>query len=197
MSKGEETRSLATEEQIFTITLDEALAVLAQPRQFGGRGGAAPKPPLREFGTDPVQRAAGGGQGGPVRPLRHRRRDERLARPGRPAGGDVAERAYELLAVRREQVAEKGPAAKKAARTTKAAKAAAKPSEGEGGEEAGQDLTWSAAATRARGQLRWSAARRRPVEGGRSRLAARPSAPPLPLTCERHGPRLLHRLRGE
>jgi DNA topoisomerase-1 len=37
------------------------------------------------------------------------------------------ERAYELLAVRREQVAEKGPAAKKAARSTKAAKAATKP----------------------------------------------------------------------
>ncbi len=37
------------------------------------------------------------------------------------------ERAYELLAVRREQLAEKGPAAKKATRSTKAAKAAAKP----------------------------------------------------------------------
>ena len=37
------------------------------------------------------------------------------------------ERAYELLAVRREQVAEKGPATKKPARSTKAAKAAAKP----------------------------------------------------------------------
>ena len=46
---GKESRSLATEEEIFTVGIDEALALLAQPRQ---RRGA--KPPLKELGTDPA-----------------------------------------------------------------------------------------------------------------------------------------------
>ena len=52
VSKGKESRSLANEDQIFEIGLDAALALLAQPRQFRGRGPA--KPPLRELGDDPV-----------------------------------------------------------------------------------------------------------------------------------------------
>ena len=51
VKKGSETRSLETEEQIFAISLEEALALLAQPR---GRRGREPKPPLRELGDDPV-----------------------------------------------------------------------------------------------------------------------------------------------
>ncbi len=50
--KGKDYRSIDTEERLLTISLDEALALLAQPRQYRGRG--APKPPLREFGPDPV-----------------------------------------------------------------------------------------------------------------------------------------------
>ncbi len=46
---GKESRSLATEEELFTVGMDEALALLAQPRQ---RRGA--KPPLKELGTDPA-----------------------------------------------------------------------------------------------------------------------------------------------
>lgn len=51
LKKGSDSRSLESEEQIFTLTLDEALAILAQPKTRGRR---AAKPPLREFGTDPV-----------------------------------------------------------------------------------------------------------------------------------------------
>ena len=50
--KGEATRSLESEEQLFTITLEEALAVLAQPKTRRARGAA--KPPLRELGADPA-----------------------------------------------------------------------------------------------------------------------------------------------
>ena len=56
MKKGSETRSLETEEQLLTITVEEAEAVLAQPKQRRGRG--APKPPLKELGPDPGERHA-------------------------------------------------------------------------------------------------------------------------------------------
>jgi DNA topoisomerase-1 len=51
LKKGTDSRSLDSEEQIFTITLDEARAIYAQPKQ---RGRAAAKPPLAELGPDPV-----------------------------------------------------------------------------------------------------------------------------------------------
>ena len=52
VKKGTESRSLETEDQLFTVALDEALALLAQPKARGGRAAAAP--PLRELGNDPV-----------------------------------------------------------------------------------------------------------------------------------------------
>jgi DNA topoisomerase I len=52
VKKGSESRSLPDEESLFTVTLDEALALLAQPRQRGRRG-AATAAPLRELGPDP------------------------------------------------------------------------------------------------------------------------------------------------
>jgi DNA topoisomerase-1 len=52
VQKGKESRSLESEEQLFTIDLPGALALLAQPRQRLGRRAAAT--PLRELGTDPV-----------------------------------------------------------------------------------------------------------------------------------------------
>jgi DNA topoisomerase-1 len=125
VQKGKEFRSLASEEQLFTITLDEALTLLAQPKSFR-RGGAA-KPPLREFGPDPES-------GRPI-----------VAREGRfgiyvtdgqtnasLGRGDrieemTPERAQELLALRREALADKeAPAKKAAAKKTAAKKTAAK-----------------------------------------------------------------------
>ncbi|MFM7083145.1 MAG: type I DNA topoisomerase, partial [Actinomycetota bacterium] len=52
ITKDKDSRTLTTHDEIFTITLDQALALLAQPRKFGRRG--APKPPLHDFGTDPI-----------------------------------------------------------------------------------------------------------------------------------------------
>ncbi|MGI8806428.1 MAG: topoisomerase C-terminal repeat-containing protein, partial [Acidimicrobiales bacterium] len=54
VKKGTDSRSLEDEEQMFTITLDDALAVLAQPKTRGRRGTAAP--PLKELGDDPVSK---------------------------------------------------------------------------------------------------------------------------------------------
>ena len=51
VQKGKESRSLETEEQLLTLTLDEALAVLAQPRRRRGQRQAAA--PLKELGPDP------------------------------------------------------------------------------------------------------------------------------------------------
>jgi DNA topoisomerase I len=51
VQRGKESRSLESEEQLFTIGLDEALALLAQPRQRRGGQAAAPK---RELGRDPA-----------------------------------------------------------------------------------------------------------------------------------------------
>jgi DNA topoisomerase-1 len=50
ISKDKESRSIDNEERIFTVTLDEALALLAQPKKFGRRQAA---PPLRDLGNDP------------------------------------------------------------------------------------------------------------------------------------------------
>ena len=51
LKKGTDSRSLTSEDQIFDIDLDEALAIYAQPKQ---RGRAAASAPLRELGADPV-----------------------------------------------------------------------------------------------------------------------------------------------
>ena len=53
LRKGSDSRSLASEEQLFTVTLDEALKLYATPKTRGRRAAAA-APPLRELGTDPV-----------------------------------------------------------------------------------------------------------------------------------------------
>ncbi|MGH3766273.1 MAG: type I DNA topoisomerase [Pseudonocardiaceae bacterium] len=52
LKKGTDSRSLADEEQIFTVTLDEALKIYAEPKRRGRQ--AAVKPPLREMAPDPV-----------------------------------------------------------------------------------------------------------------------------------------------
>ncbi|MGH3541530.1 MAG: type I DNA topoisomerase, partial [Mycobacterium sp.] len=52
LKRGNDSRSLATEGQIFDITLDEALKLYAEPKRGGRQGASAP--PLRELGTDPA-----------------------------------------------------------------------------------------------------------------------------------------------
>ena len=51
---GAESRSLESEEQMFAITMDEARALLAQPKPRGRAARAAAAPPLKELGPDSV-----------------------------------------------------------------------------------------------------------------------------------------------
>jgi DNA topoisomerase I len=53
VKKGSDSRSLESEEQLFTLTLAEAKELFAQPKARG-RGRAAAAPPLRELGDDPA-----------------------------------------------------------------------------------------------------------------------------------------------
>ena len=50
LKKGTDSRTIASEDLIFAITLDEALAIYAQPKQRGRRAAA---PPMRDLGIDP------------------------------------------------------------------------------------------------------------------------------------------------
>jgi DNA topoisomerase-1 len=107
IKKGKETRSLADEEQLFTITLDEALALLAQPKEQRGRGQA--KAPLKDLGPDP-------GSGKPIvvkegrfGPYVTDGETNASLRRGDDSEGLTMDRALELLAERRA----KGPAPKR------------------------------------------------------------------------------------
>jgi DNA topoisomerase-1 len=127
ISKGKESRSLQTEEQLLTVNLEEALALLAQPRVFG-RGRAAPKPPLKEFGNDPVS-------GKPV-VAKDGKFGEYVTDGEVNAGltrGDrletmTNERAYELLQLRRDYIEANGGPKKRGAKKAPAKKAAVKKS---------------------------------------------------------------------
>ena len=122
LKKGTDSRSLTSEDQIFDITLDQAKAIYAQPKQ---RGRGAATPPLKELGNDPVS-------GQPV-VVKAGRFGEYVTdgeynatlRKDDTVDSITLERAAELLAERRER----GPAkkaAKKGAKKAPAKKAAAK-----------------------------------------------------------------------
>ena len=93
--RGRRPARSSREEQLFTITLDDALdAARAAEARAAARAAA---PPLRGAGRRPGQRQADRRQGRPLRPIRHRRRDERQPAGRRHGRGDHAERAAELL----------------------------------------------------------------------------------------------------
>ena len=54
VKKGTDSRSLDSEEQMFTVTLAEAKDLFAQPKPRGRAARAAAAPPLRELGADPA-----------------------------------------------------------------------------------------------------------------------------------------------
>lgn len=113
LKKGSDSRSLETEQQLFDITLDEALAIYAQPKQ---RGRAAAKPPLAAFDPDPVSGKPVVVKDGRFGAYVTDGETNATLRKGDEPESLSAARAYELLAEKRA----KGPATKRTAkRTTK------------------------------------------------------------------------------
>jgi DNA topoisomerase-1 len=99
LKKGSDSRSLESEEQLFSVTLDEAQALFAQPKTRRGRGTAAP--PLRELGPDPATGAPMVVKDGRFGPYVTDGTTNASLRKGDTVEGITAERAAELLADRR------------------------------------------------------------------------------------------------
>ncbi|MEV7737644.1 type I DNA topoisomerase [Streptomyces sp. NPDC088921] len=128
LKKGTDSRSLQTEDQLFTITLEEALAIYAQPKQ---RGRAAAKPPLKELGTDPVSEKPVVVKDGRFGPYVTDGETNATLRSGDSVEEITPERGFELLAEKRakapaKKTAKKAPAKKAPAKKAAAAKTAAK-----------------------------------------------------------------------
>ncbi len=119
VKRGSESRSLASEPQLLTVTLEEALALLAQPKL---RGRAAAAPPLRELGVDPVSEKPMVIKEGRFGPYVTDGETNASLRKGDSVEELSTERASELLADRRAR----GPAPAKARKRAPAKKAAAK-----------------------------------------------------------------------
>ncbi len=99
VKRGSETRSLASEEQLLTVTAEEAEALLAQPKARRGRGAA--KPPLKELGADPGNGKHVVVKDGRFGPYVTDGETNASLRKGDTVEGLTAERAFELLAERR------------------------------------------------------------------------------------------------
>ncbi|MFF3817216.1 type I DNA topoisomerase [Streptomyces bluensis] len=127
LKKGTDSRSLQAEEQLFTITLEEALAIYAQPKQ---RGRAAAKPPLKELGADPVSGKPVVVKDGRFGPYVTDGETNATLRSGDSVEEITPERGFELLAEKRakgpaKKTAKKAAAKKTTAKKTTARKAAA------------------------------------------------------------------------
>ena len=125
LKRGSDSRSLTTEEQMFTITLDEALKIYSEPKRRGRQ--AASLPPLRELGNDPATAKPMVIKDGRFGPYVTDGETNASLRKGDDVLSITDERAAELLADRRAR----GPVkrtVKKGARKKATAKKAAKKS---------------------------------------------------------------------
>lgn len=120
LKKGTDSRSLANEEQMFTVTLDEALKIYAEPKRRGRQ--AAATPPLRELGNDSATDKPMVIKDGRFGPYVTDGETNASLRKGDEVESITDERASELLADRRAR----GPAPKKATKKAAAKKAPAK-----------------------------------------------------------------------
>ncbi|WP_406639342.1 type I DNA topoisomerase [Amycolatopsis sp. WGS_07] len=111
LKKGTDSRSIQTEDQLFSITLEEALKIYSEPKQRGRS--ATARPPLKELGDDPVSGKPMVVKDGRFGPYVTDGEYNATLRKSDSIEELTAERAAELLAEKRA----KGPAPKK--RTTR------------------------------------------------------------------------------
>jgi DNA topoisomerase I len=130
LKKGTDSRSLDSEEQLFSITLDQALAIYAEPKQRGGRSASGP---LRELGQDPGSERAVVVKDGRFGPYVTDGEYNATLRKGDTVEEITLQRAAELLAEKRatgpapkRRTVKKVPAKKPAAKKTATKKSAAK-----------------------------------------------------------------------
>ncbi|AKU65492.1 DNA topoisomerase I [Schaalia meyeri] len=110
LKKGTDSRTLSSEDQLLSITLEQALAIYAQPKT---RGRTAARPPLREFGEDPISGKKVTVKDGRFGPYVTDGETNVTVPRAETVEDLTAERAYELLADKRA----KGPAPKRARKT--------------------------------------------------------------------------------
>ena len=122
LKKGNDSRSIDSEEKLFTITLDEALKIFAEPKRRGRQAAD----PGREIGTDPASGQTVTVKSGRFGPYVTDGEYNATLRQGDDPATITIERAAELLAERRARGPAKKAAKKTAKKTTK--KAAAKKS---------------------------------------------------------------------
>jgi DNA topoisomerase-1 len=113
LKRGNDSRSLASEDQIFTITLDEALKIYAEPKRRGRQSVSAP--PLRELGIDPASGRQMLVKDGRFGPYVTDGETNASLRKGDDVLSITDERAAELLADRRAR----GPAKRSARKATR------------------------------------------------------------------------------
>ncbi|WP_462418584.1 type I DNA topoisomerase [Kytococcus sp. Marseille-QA3725] len=116
LKKGTDSRSLTSEEQIFEITLEEALKIYSEPKR---RGRSVANPPIAEFNEDPVSGkkvVIKDGRFGPY--ITDGETNVTVPRSMRPE--DVSElQAFEMLAQKRAEGPRKKPARKSSTTTRK------------------------------------------------------------------------------
>ncbi len=115
--KGADTRSLESEEELFTVDLDRAKALFAEPKRR--RGQAAPKPPLRELGIDPISESPVVVKDGRFGPYVTDGETNASLRKGDLVEEITIERASELLQIRRETAPAKKKSRSKSATSKK------------------------------------------------------------------------------
>ncbi|WP_433475023.1 type I DNA topoisomerase [Spirillospora sp. CA-142024] len=120
IKRGTDSRSLGSEEELFTVTLEQAKELLAQPKQRGRRAAAAA--PLRELGKDPASGEPVVVKEGRFGPYVTDGETNASLRKGDEVESITIQRAAELLAERREKVAAGGGKKKTATRRRTSAK---------------------------------------------------------------------------